>query len=133
MLKFLLILSIATAISARSFCQTNGKQVIKISGISMEQLITGLLNAGYSIEKSEASMSIIITHIKEVPKINIATQIKARIKEGMILLSGEYFESGKSEIASPINDAGVEGSPCKESWNLLHSLAQSFKKPIEIQ
>lgn len=97
----------------------------------MEQLISGLLNAGYSIEKSEASMSVIITHLKEVPQLNVATQIKAKIRDGIILLSGEYTEPGKPQ--APITDDGTDGSPGRESWNLLYGLARSFKKPLTIE
>ncbi|HRO47618.1 hypothetical protein [Agriterribacter sp.] len=132
MMKILIILLIA-ALPVTGFCQSNGKQVIKIAGISLEQLIRGFLDAGYSIEKSEASMSVIVTHLKEAQKSNVATQIKAKIKDGNVLLSGEYIESGKDQNPSPITDAGVPGSPCSESWNMMHDFAQSFKKPLEIQ
>lgn len=132
MMKILIIFLIA-ALPLTGFCQSNGKQVIKIAGISLEQLISRFLDAGFTIEKSEASMSVIVTHLKEVQKLNVATQIKAKIKDGIVLLSGEYIESGKEQNPSPISDAGVPGSPCRESWNMMHDFAQSFKKPMEIQ
>ncbi|HTN08444.1 hypothetical protein [Agriterribacter sp.] len=131
-MKIFIILLIA-AFPATGFCQLNGNQVIKIPGISLEQLIRGFLDAGYSIEKSEASMSVIVTHLKEAQKLNVATQIKAKIKDGNILLSGEYVEPGKGQHPSPITNAGIPGSPCRESWNIMHDFAQSFNKPLEIQ
>lgn len=132
MMKIFIILLIA-AFPATGFCQFNGSQVIKIPGVSLEQLIRGLLDAGYAIEKSEASMSVIVTHLKEAQKSNVATQIKAKIKDGNVLLSGEYIETGKDQNPYPITDAGIPGSPCRESWNIMHDFAQSFKKPLEIQ
>ncbi|HRN55840.1 MAG TPA: hypothetical protein PLL71_05280 [Agriterribacter sp.] len=132
-MKIFIILLIAAVPPTTGFCQSNGKQVIKIAGISVEQLIRGFLDAGYAIEKSEASMSVIVAHAKETPKPNMATQIKAKIKDGNVLLSGEYFEAGKDQNPSPITDAGVPGSPCSESWNMMHHFAQSFNKPLEIQ
>ena len=97
-----------------------------------EQLIRGLLEAGYTIEKSQASMSVIITHLKQIPQSNILTQIKASIKDGNVMLSGEYLESGKTQTPSPISDNGDVGSPCNQSWNLLYALARSFNKPMEV-
>ncbi len=131
MMKMFIMLLIAAAPSA-SFSQPNGNHIIKISGVGIEQLIRGFLDAGYTIEKSEASLSIIITHLKEAGKANVATQIKAKIQEGSVWLSGEYIEPGKDQNPSPITDSGVPGSPCNESWNILHTFAQSFNKPLEI-
>lgn len=118
---------------ATGFCQSGAKQVIKVPGISLQQLIRGFLDAGYSIEKSEASMSIIITHLKETKKATAATLLKAKIQNGNLLLSGEYIVPGKDENHVPITDGGVPGSPCRESWEAMHDFAQSFKKPLEIQ
>lgn len=112
--------------------QVDGKRVIKIAGIGTEQLIRGLLEAGYTIEKSQASMSIIITHLKQIPQSDFLAQIKASIKDGNVMLSGEYVESGKTQAPSPISDSGDEGSPCNKSWNLLFALARSFNKPMEL-
>ena len=117
---------------ATGFCQSDARQVIKVAGISLQQVIRGFLDAGYSIEKSEASMSIIITHLKETKKANVATLLKAKIQDGNLLLSGEYIVPGKDENHSPIKDDGVPGSPCRESWEAMHDFAQSFKKPMEI-
>jgi hypothetical protein len=132
MMKIFIILVIIAG-PARGFCQSDTKQVIKVAGISLQQLIRGFLDAGYSIEKSEASMSVIITHLKEVKTANVATLLKAKIQDGNLLLSGEYVVPGKDENHSPITDAGVPGSPCRESWEAMQDFAQSFKKPIEIQ
>ena len=131
MMKMFIMLLIA-AVPSAAFSQSNGNHVIKISGIGIEQLVRGFLDAGYTIEKSEASLSIIITHLKEAGKANVATQIKAKIQEGSVWLSGEYIEPGKDQNPSPITDSGVPGSPCKESWNILQTFAQSFNKPLEI-
>ena len=118
---------------ATGFCQSNAKQVIKVAGISLQQLVSGFLDAGYSIEKSEASMSVIITHLKETKKASVATLLKAKIQDGNLLLSGEYIVPGKNENHSPITNAGIPGSPCSESSEMMHDFAQSFKKPLEIQ
>lgn len=132
MMKIFIILLIMVG-PATGFCQSDAKQVIKVAGISLQQLIRGFLDAGYSIEKSEASMSIIITHLKETKKSNVATLLKAKIQDGNLLLSGEYIVPGKDENHSPITDAGNPGSACNESWQMMQSFAQSFKKPLEIQ
>ena len=118
---------------ATGFCQSGAKQVIKVAGVSLEQLIRGFLDAGYSIEKSEASMSVIVTHLKEAKKANVATLLKAKIQNGNLLLSGEYIVPGKDENHSPITDTGVPGRPCQESWEMMRDFAQSFKKPLEIR
>ncbi len=132
MMKIFIIL-LMMAGPATGFCQSNTKQVIKVAGISLQQLVSGFLDAGYSIEKSEASMSVIITHLKETKKASVATLLKAKIQDGNLLLSGEYIVPGKDENHSPITNAGIPGSPCSESWEMMHDFAQSFKKPLEIQ
>ena len=132
MMKIFIILLIMAG-PATGLCQSNAKQIIKVPGISLQQLISGFLDAGYSIEKSEASMSIIITHLKETKKASVATLLKAKIQDGNLLLSGEYIVPGKDENHSPITNAGIPGSPCSESWEMMHDFAQSFKKPLEIQ
>lgn len=132
MVKMFIMLLIAAAPLAAFSQQPNGSHLIKIHGISIEQLIRGFLDAGYAIEKSEASLSVIVTHLKEAEKANVATQIKAKIQDGSVWLSGEYIEPGKDQDPSPIIDSGVPGSPCKESWNILRTFAQSFNKPLEI-
>lgn len=131
MMKMFIILLIA-AVPSAALSQSNGNHVIKIPGIGIEQLIRGFLDAGYAIEKSESSLSVIVTHLKEAEKVKVATQIKAKIQDGSVWLSGEYIEPGKDQNPSPITDSGVPGSPCKESWNILHTFAQSFNKPLEI-
>mgnify|MGYP001072586777 CR=1 FL=1 len=132
MMKILIILLIVVG-PATGFCQSYPKQIIKVAGINLQQVIRGFLDAGYSIEKSEASMSIIVTHLKEAKKANVATLLKAKIQDGNLILSGEYTVPGKDENPSPITDAGDPGSPCNESWQMMHDFAQSFKKPMEVQ
>ena len=112
-------------------CQSRVNQVIKVPGVTLQQLIRGFLDAGYSIERSEASMSVIVTHLKEQKLNKVATKLMAKIKDGSVLLSGEYTIPGKDEIYVPITDAGTQGSPCSASWDILQSFAQSFKKPLE--
>lgn len=132
MMKMFIILLIAAAPLAVFSQQPNGNHVIKVPGIGIEQLIRGFLDAGYAIEKSESSLSVIVTHLKETEKANVATQIKAKIQDGSVWLSGEYIEPGKDQEPSPITDTGTPGSPCKESWDILHTFAKSFNKPLEI-
>ncbi|HEX5025456.1 MAG TPA: hypothetical protein VFV68_09290 [Agriterribacter sp.] len=126
-LTFLLLL----AIPATCLCQSRVNQVIKVPGITLQQLIRGFLDAGYSIERSEASMSVIVTHLKEQKLNKVATKLIAKIKDGNVLLSGEYMIPGKDGIQVPITDAGTQGSACSASWDILQSFAKSFKKPLE--
>lgn len=112
--------------------QTTNAHSIKIQGLGLEQLIKGFLDAGFTIEKSEGSLRMIITYPKITVDQKISTQIKANINDGNILLTGEYIETGKTPNSSPITDSGTPGSPCRESWNIMYTLAQSFNKPMEI-
>lgn len=130
-MKILFVLLVAV-LPITGFCQFEGKQVIKINGLGLDQLVKGLLDAGYSIEKSEASLSVIVTHIKQSPATGIGTLIKAKLQGGNVLLSGQYSEPGKTAETCPITDSGSPGSPCMTSWKLMQDLAESFNKPMEI-
>ncbi len=129
-MKILTIL-LLLVIPSTCLCQSRVNQVIKVPGITLQQLIRGFLDAGYSIERSEASMSVIVTHLKEQKLNKVATKLIAKIEDGSVLLSGEYIVPGQENIHVPITDAGSQGSPCSASWDILQSFAKSFKKPLE--
>ncbi|MCO5235041.1 MAG: hypothetical protein M9933_02130 [Chitinophagaceae bacterium] len=131
MKKIFIILLLAAGPFA-VFSQSEGSHTIRIQGVSLQQLIRVFLDAGFTIEKSEGSLSTIITYPKNAPNLNVATQIKAKIKDENILLTGDYIETGKAPNSTPITDSGTPGSPCRESWNIMYTLAQSFNKPVEI-
>lgn len=113
-------------------CQTGGKQFIKIPGVSLDELVKSLLNAGYAIEKSEASLSVIVTHLKKSSDSGIATQIRAKMQAGNVVISGEYVAPGQGQHTNPITDSGAPGSPCMESWKIFYQFAESFNKPLEV-
>lgn len=125
-----IIFFLLLTIPAISFCQPVKTQVIKIPGITLQQLIRGFMDAGYAVERSESSMKIIITHARQAKKFNISTIFKAKINEGEVLLSGEYAIHGKEENYTEISNTGNDSNEAKEAFTLLQDFAQSFKKPV---
>ncbi len=131
-MKKIFILLLLAAGSFTGFSQSEVRHTISIRGVSLQQLIRVFLDAGFTIEKSEGSLSTIVTYPKTAPYLNVTTQIKGKIKDDNILLTGNYIETGKASNSTPITDSGMPGSPCRESWNIMYTLAQSFNKPVEI-
>lgn len=131
-MKKIFILLFLAAGTFTGFSQSEVRHTISIRGVSLQQLIRVFWDAGFTIEKSEGSLSTIVTYPKTAPYLNVTTQIKAKIKDDNILLTGNYIETGKASNSTPITDSGTPGSPCRESWNIMYTLAQSFNKPVEI-
>lgn len=109
--------------------QEQDATAIKISGLSVQQLVKGLLQSGYDIHKSEGSLNYIFTAPKKLGQ-NIFTQLKAEIQKDCVILYGGYVNKQDDDFHA-IAANTVNQEMASKSWDELRRLAGSFNKPLE--
>jgi len=115
---------------------------IIIKGPTFKEVATALLDAGYTIEKSDSSLQTIKTEWKDGTGKDklVRLRLYARIKDSSAIIRGEYYPPGPIGTKFLGQEQTIENSTYKientsglpkNSFNEMNDFALSFKKPVE--
>ncbi|WP_138995256.1 hypothetical protein [Larkinella sp. C7] len=82
-----------------------------------------LLSAGYSLDRSDATLRSITTAKRKCPGANCQYVIYASTNEGKIRLSGGFLVPGIDSDLGAIENRGQKTSPFMVSFNALNKVA----------
>lgn len=85
-----------------------------------------LLNAGYAVDRSDATLRSITTARRKMKGVNCALVVFASVNGGKVRLSGDFATEGLGGTL-PVENRGANKSPAKVSFDALNKVATDLK------
>jgi hypothetical protein len=122
---FILILIVPLVSSSQTF--EKGTNVIKIKGVSFQEVLQHLVDVGYSFKKVDSNYHYVITEFKDVNKYTFTIQYDVRWKDSIATVKGKVENGGM------VFDVGYykPQSIIKRGFLMMNNFATWFNKPIE--
>ncbi|RCR68308.1 hypothetical protein [Larkinella punicea] len=128
-----LVIALVCILTHQTYAQSNSTPIKKANVILLNTSLPDeelykkvgayLLSAGYSLDRSDATLRSITTAKRKCPGANCQYVIYASTNEGKIRLSGGFIVPGIDSDLWPIENRGQKTSPFMVSFNALNKVA----------
>lgn len=122
--------------------QPKGTNTIKIIGVTFNQVVNGLLDAAYTLEKIDSNYQTIKTEFRDGTGKNkwMKLRLLIRVKDSVAIITGQWYNSmlighkvfGQDQTIETATSK-IEytfGNP-KNCFNEMNAFALTFNKPVE--